>query len=47
MLNQKIEYIHDNPVRNNYVENAVDCKYSSAIDYLNDNKGLIEITKVR
>ena len=47
MLNQKFEYIHDNPVRKNYVENAVDWKYSSAIDYLTDKKGLIEITKVR
>ncbi len=45
ILRQKIEYIHLNPVRKGFVNNAIDWKYSSAIDYLSDKKGLIEIDR--
>ena len=45
ILRQKIEYIHLNPVRKGFVNNAIDWKYSSAIDYLSEKKGLIEIDR--
>ena len=41
-LLQKIEYIHNNPVEAEIVENPIDYKYSSAINYA-DGKGLIEV----
>ena len=41
---QKINYIHQNPVRAGIVKNPEDYIYSSAINYLTDNKqGIIEI----
>ena len=42
MMDQKLEYIHDNPVKAGYVYNAEDYVYSSAIDYAG-GKGLIPI----
>jgi putative transposase len=33
MMRQKIEYIHNNPIRHGYVDNAVDWFYSSARSY--------------
>jgi putative transposase len=44
-LDQKIEYIHNNPVVAEYVDNAEDYKYSSARDYCNV-LGLVKIEKV-
>jgi len=41
----KPEYIHDNPVRAGLVSNAIDWKFSSARDWLLDQRGLIEIDK--
>jgi len=41
-LQQKIAYIHDNPVRAGWVNEPQHYKYSSAIDYAN-GKGLIDI----
>ena len=41
-LQQKIEYIHNNPVRAGWVNEPQHYKYSSAIDYAGD-KGLIEV----
>jgi len=41
---QKIEYIHNNPVKRGYVDNAEHWRYSSARDYLGNN-GLLEICK--
>ena len=41
-LLQKLDYIHDNPVKSEIVENAIDYKYSSAINY-SDEKGLIDV----
>ncbi len=43
MLKQRIEYLHDNPVRACIVWAAEDYQYSSAIDYLTDRKGLLVI----
>ena len=44
MLTQKINYIHENPVRQEIVANPQDYIYSSAMDYSTDNfKGLIKI----
>lgn len=42
MLKQKMEFIHNNPVRKKLVENPEDWKYSSVLDYLTDKKGLLE-----
>jgi putative transposase len=41
-LEQKLKYIHDNPVKAGIVENAEEYLYSSARDYLG-RKGLLEI----
>ena len=42
MLRQKVEYIHDNPVRAGLVERAEDWVYSSAKNYLGQG-GVLEI----
>ena len=41
-IEQKLEYIHNNPVRAGIVEKPEDYKYSSAIDYAG-GKGLLNI----
>jgi len=45
MMMQKINYIHDNPVKRGYVDEAKHWRYSSARDY-EDMSGLIEIEKM-
>ncbi len=45
ILDQKLEYIHQNPVEEEIVNEPFDYKYSSAIDYSGD-KGLIDITLI-
>lgn len=40
VIKQKIDYIHNNPVASGFVTNAVDYKYSSARNYLEDNNVL-------
>ncbi len=45
MLDQRLNYIHHNPVSEEIVMLAEDYKYSSAIDYA-DGKGELEIMKV-
>ncbi len=45
MLNEKIEYVHCNPVKRGYVANPEDWIYSSAGSYLG-NKGLLEIERL-
>lgn len=45
ILDQKIDYIHNNPVKTGFVTRAEDYLYSSAIDYAGE-KGLIEIIKI-
>ncbi len=42
ILYQKLDYIHNNPIRKSFVENIYDWKLSSACDY-NGNKGLIKV----
>ena len=42
ILQQRIDYIHNNPVEARFVENSEDWLYSSARDY-QDQKGLIDI----
>jgi REP element-mobilizing transposase RayT len=44
MMRQKIEYIHNNPVKRGYVDNAEHWRYSSARDYLGQ-QGLLEVCK--
>ncbi len=45
ILNQKIEYIHANPVRKGYCENNCDWEYSSARFYEKDIEGDIKVIK--
>ena len=42
MMNQKLDYIHENPVREGIVESAEEYLYSSARDY-SGRKGLLDI----
>ena len=42
VIDQKVAYIHENPVVAGFVNNAEDWRYSSATDYAG-GKGLIEI----
>ncbi len=44
MLRQKIDYIHNNPVKRGYVDQAEHWRYSSARDY-SGQKGLLEICR--
>jgi len=43
MMRQKIDYIHNNPVRRGYVDNPVDWRYSSARNYTG-KQGLLKVT---
>jgi len=43
MMRQKIEYIHLNPVRAGYVEDAIDWKYSSVSNY-ELGYGILDVT---
>ncbi|MDZ7806244.1 MAG: hypothetical protein U5K71_03920 [Gracilimonas sp.] len=45
MLNQKIGYVHFNPVKRGYVDKPEDWRYSSARDYLGGS-GLIDIQRI-
>lgn len=42
-LRQKVDYIHDNPVRNGLVDLPEHYVFSSARDYYSGRKGLVEI----
>ena len=42
MMDQRLEYLHSNPVKAGIVNAAEDYIYSSAIDYV-DGKGLLEV----
>ena len=44
MMRQKIEYIHQNPVKRGYVDKDIHWRYSSARDY-NGEEGLLTISK--
>lgn len=43
MFEQRIDYLHHNPVESGAVTNPQDYLYSSAIDYYTDQKGLLPI----
>ena len=43
MMRQKINYIHNNPVRRGYVDDAINWVYSSARNYLKDDHSVLEI----
>ena len=45
-LNQKLDYIHDNPVVKRYVEQPEDWLYSSARNYILEDNSVIEIDEV-
>ncbi len=45
LLDSRLDYIHDNPVRAGWVEQPEDYLYSSAIDYT-DGNGLLEIALI-
>lgn len=45
MIDQRINYIHENPVRAGFAIEAIYYPYSSAMDYA-DQKGLVEICKI-
>lgn len=45
MLNQKINYVHFNPVSRGYVDKPKDWRYSSARDYLG-GRGLIDVQRI-
>ncbi len=42
VIDQKVDYIHNNPVEAGFVNEPADWKYSSAIDYTG-GKGVLEI----
>jgi hypothetical protein len=42
MFSSKVNYIHNNPVKEGLVDNAVDYVYSSARDYAG-KKGLVNL----
>ncbi len=43
VFEQKLTYIHNNPVVSGFVTNAIDYKYSSARNYGNDDNTILEI----
>jgi len=43
VFEQKLNYIHDNPVETGFVTNPIDWKYSSARNYGNDDNTILEI----
>ena len=45
MMKEKIEYIHHNPVKRGYIEEAEHWRYSSARDYMGID-GLLEVVRV-
>ena len=42
MIEQKLDYLHNNPVESGFVTKPEDYKYSSAMDYAGI-KGLVDI----
>ncbi len=46
MFKTKLEYIHNNPVKANIVENPVDYKYSSARNYILDDHSVLNVELV-
>ncbi len=46
MFKQKVEYIHQNPVKRGYVENPEDWYFSSASEFLVNRRGPIQLDPV-
>ncbi len=46
MLWQRLEYLHNNPVRACIVWAPEDYQYSSAVDYLTNRNGLLKIKEL-
>ena len=46
ILNQRMNYLHNNPVKAGLVWEPWNFKYSSAIDYYTNEKGLLEIKRL-
>ena len=46
MMQQKMNYIHENPVRAGIVYEPQDYKYSSALTHFEDKEGLLPIEKM-
>jgi len=46
MINQRLNYLHENPVKSGLVWESWHYKYSSAIDYYTNEKGLLTIEKI-
>ena len=42
---QRMQYLHENPVRSGYVLEPQEWKYSSAIDFYTSGKGLLTLTE--
>jgi putative transposase len=45
-LEQRLDYLHENPVRAGIVSEPWQYKYSSAVDYYTNNKGLLEVDHI-
>ena len=43
VFNQKLDYIHNNPVESGFITDAIDWKYSSARNYANNDQTILEI----
>jgi len=43
VFEQKLNYVHQNPVESGFVTNPIDWKYSSAKNYGDDNQTILEI----
>ena len=43
VFEQKLEYIHNNPVESGFTTNPIDWKYSSARNYGNNDHTILEI----
>jgi putative transposase len=44
MIDQRLNYLHENPVKSGLVTEAQFYKYSSAVDYYEEKQGLVPIT---
>jgi putative transposase len=42
-IDQKLQYIHENPVKAGLVDEPWEYRFSSARDYMNNQKGLLEV----
>lgn len=46
-VDQRLDYLHNNPVESGLVWEAWGYKYSSAIDYMTNQKGLLELSFIK